>query len=149
MTGNLGIAVLVFAGILFGATPASPGQAAYEKANALFVAKKFPESLAAIEEALRLDPKLIPALTLKAKLAMAANRYDVARQTLERALAIAPHAAYARFLYGLEAYLTNDMKEALPRFQKAHQLNPSDSRAALYLGLTVESLGQPEQALTL
>src|SRR5205085_4225830 len=47
------------------------------------------------------------------------------------------------------AYLTNDMKEALPRFQKARQLNPGDSRTALYLGLTVESLGQPEEALTL
>src|SRR6266487_3552867 len=102
-----GIAAVLVAGILFaatppgtlfGATPQSPGYAAYEKANALFVAKKFPESLAAIEEALRLDPKLVPALTLKAKLAMAANRYDVARQTLERALAIAPYAAYARFL---------------------------------------------------
>ena len=32
-----------------------------------------------VEEALRLDSKLVPALTLKAKLAMAANRYDVAR----------------------------------------------------------------------
>jgi len=80
---------------------------------------------------------------------MAANRYDVARETLERALAIEPKAVYARFLYGLEAYLTNDMKEALPRFQKAHQLNPGDSRTALYLGLTTESLGQPEQALAL
>jgi tetratricopeptide (TPR) repeat protein len=130
------------------ATP-SAGQAAYEKANALFVAKKFPESLAAIEEALRLDPKLLPALTLKAKLAMAANRYDVARQTLERAVEIAPAAAYPQFLYGLTGYLTNDMKEALPRFQKARQLNPKDSRAALYLGLTTESLGEPNQALGL
>ena len=66
-----------------------------------------------------------------------------------RALAIDPKAVYARFLYGLEAYLTNDMKEALPRFQRAHQLNPGDSRTALYLGLTTESLGQPEQALAL
>src|SRR5437588_12390609 len=111
MGRNPAIAALLFASILFGATPASPGHAAYEKANTLFVAKKFPESLAAVEEALRLDPKLIPALTLKAKLAMAANRYDVARETLERALVIEPKAVYARFLYGLEAYLTNDMKE--------------------------------------
>ena len=33
--------------------------------------------------------------------------------------------------------------------RKARQLNPNDSRAALYLGLTVESLGQPAEALSL
>ncbi|MEO8369818.1 MAG: tetratricopeptide repeat protein [Candidatus Solibacter sp.] len=142
-------AILVFTLALCGATPASPGYPAYERANRLFVEKKLPEAFAAIEEALRLDPKLVPALTLKAKLAMAANRLDVARQCLEQALALDPKAAYAQFLYGLEAYMGNDLKEALPRFRKARQLNPTDSRAALYLGLTVESLGQPAEALSL
>jgi tetratricopeptide (TPR) repeat protein len=143
------IAILAFALVLSGAPPGSPGYAAYEKANALFVAKKLPEALAATEEALRLDPKLVPALTLKAKLAMAAYRLDVARRCLEQALALDPRAPYAQFLYGLEAYMGNDVKEALPRFRKARQLNPTDPRAALYLGLTVESLGQPEEAMSL
>jgi tetratricopeptide (TPR) repeat protein len=143
------VILLLFARILSGAAPASPGQAAYERANSLLVAKKLPEALAAVDEALRLDPKLIPALTLKAKLAMAAYRYDIAHQCLEQALTLDPRASYAQFLYGMEAYLGNDLKEALPRFQKARQLSPADPRAALYLGLTVESLGQPEQALSL
>jgi tetratricopeptide (TPR) repeat protein len=147
--GKSAIAVLLFALILSGATPPSPGQAAYERANALFVAKKLPEALAATEEALRLDPKLVPALTLKAKLAMAAFRLDVARQCLEQALALDPRAPYTQFLYGLVAYMGNDAKEALPRFRKARQLNPTDPRAALYLGLTIESLGQPGEALSL
>ena len=143
------IAALPFALVLAAAAPSSPGYAAYEKANALFVAKKLPEALAATEEALRLDPKLVPALTLKAKLAMAAYRLDVAQRCLEEALAIDPRAPYAQFLYGLQAYLGNDAKEALPRFRKARQLNPTDPRAALYLGLTVESLGQPAEAMSL
>lgn len=142
------LAALLAAGLL-AANPQSAGQATYEKANALFVAKRLPESLSAVEESLRLDPKLVPALTLKAKLAMAANRYEVAREALDRALALAPAAAYPHFLYGLQAYLTNDMKEALPRFQKARQLNPKDSRASFYLGLTTESLGDTAQALVL
>src|ERR1039457_5382655 len=137
-TRTCAIAVLLFAIILFGATPSSPGYPTYEKANSLFVAKKFPEALAATEEALRLDPKLVPALTLKAKLAMAAYRLDVARRCLEQALALDPRAPYAQFLYGLVAYMGNDAKEALPRFRKARQLNPTDPRAALYLGLTIE-----------
>jgi len=148
-TWKCATAILPFALVLFGATPPSPGYAAYQRANALFVAKKLPEALAAAEEALRLDPKLVPALTLKAKLAMAAYRLDVARRCLEQALALDPRAPYAQFLYGLEAYLGNDVKEALPRFRKARQLNPSDPRAALYLGLTLESLGQPGEALSL
>ena len=135
--------------LLFGAEPASPAQSSYQKANALFVAKKFPESLAAVEEALRLDPNLVPALTLRAKLAMAANRYDLARQSLERALAVDPSAPYAQFLYGMEAFMNNDMAAALPRFQKARQLAPKDPRAALYLGIVTESVGRPEDALAL
>jgi len=127
----------------------SPGYQAYQRANELFVAKKFPESLNAIDEALRLDPKLVPALTLKAKLAMAINRFDVARQSLEQALASDPTSAYAQFLYGFEAYLTNDLQLALPRLEKARKLNPADPRCALYLGLTYESLGRTTDALTL
>ena len=60
-----------------------------------------------------------------------------------------PSAAYARFLYGLQFYLTNDLQHALPQFLKALQANPKDSRAALYLGLTYESLGQDQEAMAL
>lgn len=143
------IASIVLALNLFAAPQQSPGYAAYERANTLFVAKRLPEALAAADEALRLDPKLVSALTLKAKMAMAASRLDVAKRCLEEALAIDPRAPYTQFLYGLQAYLGNDMKEALPRFRKAHELASKDPRATLYLALTVESLGQPEEAMSL
>lgn len=135
--------------LLAGAGTASLGYAAYERASALFAAKKLPEALAATEEALRLDPKLVPALILKARLAMAAYRFDVAERCLEQALAIAPRTPSLQFLYGFEAYLSNDMEAALPRLRKARQLDPSDPRAALYLGLTTESLGKPAEAMSL
>ena len=86
--GKCAIAVLSLAIVLSASTSPSPGYPAYERANALFTAKKFPEALAAADEALRLDPKLVPALTLKAKLAMAAYRLDVAKRCLEEALAL-------------------------------------------------------------
>lgn len=141
--------VLFFALVLNGAGSSSDGYAAYEQANRLFVAKKLPEAVAAVDEALRLSPKLVPALTLKAKLAMAAGQLEVARQCLERALALDPRAQYAQFLYGLEAYLGNDLAAALPRLRKAREMNMADPRSALYLGLTVESLGRPEEASSL
>ena len=81
------VMALLLAGWTAAQAPSSAGYPAYEKANRLFVAGKYQESFNAVDEALRLDPKLVPALTLKAKLAMAANRYDVARESLEQALA--------------------------------------------------------------
>ena len=140
--------LLLAAQLAFG-SQASPATAPYEKANTLFVAKKFPETAVALAEALKADPNFVPALTLRAKLAMATNHFEEARQALEHALKIDPKAEYARFLYGLEAYVTNDMTQALPRFRKAHQLNPNSPRAALYLGLTCEAVGQVEEAMTL
>jgi tetratricopeptide (TPR) repeat protein len=98
---------------------------------------------------LQLDGKLVPALTLYAKIAMTMNRFELARESLERALAANPNATYAQFLYGLNYYLTNDLPHALPQFVKARELNPKDSRAALYLGLTYESLGRTQEALAL
>ena len=120
---------------------------AYEKANALFVARKFPDCQAALDEALRHDPKLVPALTLQAKLAMAVNRNDLARQSLNQALAADPSSAYARFLSGFLYHLENDLQLALPELEKARRLNPRDPRAALYLGLTHESLGRTDAAI--
>ena len=121
---------------------------AYDRATSLFVAKKFPECLDAIEEALKVDPKLVPALTLKAKLAMAMNRFDIARQSLERAIAIDPASHYARFLLGFQHYLQNDLQLALPELERARKMNPKDARTALYLGLTYESLGDTGRAIS-
>jgi tetratricopeptide (TPR) repeat protein len=125
----------------------SPGYEAYRRADKLFVARKFPEALAAVEESLHLDPKLVPALTLHAKMAMAMNRFDLARQSLDQAIAVDPASSYAQFLYGLDYYLSNELQRALPRFEAARNLNPADARTALYLGLTLESLGRTQDAL--
>ncbi len=121
----------------------------YEKANALFSAGRFAECEPAIEQALRLDPQFVPALTLKAKLAMGANRFDVARQTLERAIAAEPGSWYGHFLYGFQFHLQNEMQRALPELEIARKLNPREARPVLYLALTHESLGDTGRALAL
>lgn len=128
---------------------ASPGYPAYERANRLFAAAQYQESFNAVDEALRLDSKLVPALTLKAKLAMAINRYDVARESLERALAADPSSWYAQFLYGFQFYQQNELPAAVEALEKARRLNPRDARTPLYLGLARESLGQTAEALQL
>ncbi len=125
----------------------SPGYRSYESANALFVAGKFSECAQALDEALRQDPKLVPALTLRAKLAMSMNRFDVSTDSLRRALAADPSSWYAHFLLGFQYHLQNELPLALPELERARQLNPRDARPALFLGLTQESLGRLPEAV--
>jgi tetratricopeptide (TPR) repeat protein len=74
--------------------------ALYQKAAALFQQRQYEQALAALDEALKLDPRLVPALTLKARLAMAVNRFDIAKASLSRAVDVEPGAAYNHFLLG-------------------------------------------------
>lgn len=127
----------------------SGAREAFDRANALFLERKLPQAAAAVDQAIRLDPHFVAAILLKAKMAVAVHDYAVARQCLEAALKEDPRSQQAQFVYGLIAYFENSLTDALPRLKKARELNPQDPRAALYLGLTVESLGQPEQALKL
>jgi tetratricopeptide (TPR) repeat protein len=127
----------------------SAGYPAYERASQLFNAKKFQECMNSLDEALRLDPKLVPALTLRAKLAMAIDRYDVAKSDLERAIAADPSSWYAQFLYGFQFYQRNELPDAVAALEKARRMNPRDPPSALYLGLAEESLGRPTEALAL
>jgi tetratricopeptide (TPR) repeat protein len=143
-----GFVLAVMFAVLASAQP-SPGLAAYQRADRMFRDHKFQESMDALDEALRLDPNLVPALTLRAKLAMAANRYDVARQSLERAIAADPRSWYTRFLYGFQFYQQNEMPAAIAALEKARELNPRDGNSALYLGLAYEALGRTEEALAL
>lgn len=131
-------------------TPSARAQAerAYERANALFEQHKLPESLAALEEALASDPNHVPALTLKAKIAIGANRLDIAGQCLKRAVAADPESWYARFLYGFWYYLRDDWSQALSELDASRKLNPKYAHAPLYLGLTYERLGDPQKAAT-
>jgi len=121
--------------------------AAYQQAQSLFQQNRLEQSLAALEEALKLNPKLVLALTLKARLAMAANRLDVAKTCLLKAVEIEPQSAYAQFLLGFFYYLDNDFKNALPPLDRARQLMPDDARTQFYLALTYEALGRNDDAI--
>jgi tetratricopeptide (TPR) repeat protein len=135
--------------LLFAAFAQSAGYEEYQKANSLFTAARFAESSAALDRALSLDPNLVPALTLKAKLAMSINRFDVANESLRHALEVDPKASYAQFLLGFSFYQQNEMPQAIEALEKARKLNARDPRTLLYLGLARETTGNTEQALSL
>ncbi len=121
--------------------------AAYQKADSLFRDQKLEQSLAAVEEALRLNPRLVPALTLKARLAMAANRFDVAKACLQQAVEIEPNSAGNQFLLGFALYFENDFARALVPLEQAARLKPDDARTQFYLALTFEGLGRTGDAI--
>jgi tetratricopeptide (TPR) repeat protein len=125
----------------------SPGYQAYTNANALFAAGRLPETRAAVERALLLDPDLLPALTLKARTAMAVKDHEGSRKALLRAVEVAPASWYANFLLGFQYYLQSELHSALAPLEKARRLNPKESQPVLYLGLTHESLGDTDQAI--
>ncbi|HEU0183827.1 MAG TPA: tetratricopeptide repeat protein [Blastocatellia bacterium] len=119
----------------------------YQKAVALFQQRQYEQSLAALDEALKLDPRLIPALTLKARVAMAANRFDIAKASLSQAVEVGPDVAYNHFLLGFCYYVDNDFKNALPPLERSRQLKPDDARTHFYIALTLEALARVDDAV--
>ena len=119
----------------------------YRIAHALFQQQKFAEAGDALDRALRGDPAFVPAWILRGRMAMAADRFDVARPAFERAVALAPESAQARFMLGFFCYVANDFAEARTVLAKATALDPADANAVFYLAMTEEALAHPSEAL--
>lgn len=126
---------------------AASSLADYQKANDLFAKRRFEEAGKTLELALAADPHLVPALTLKGKLAMALNHFDEARSAFAKAAELEPGSAYVQFLLGFFHYVDNDFRKALTPLQTAARLSPQDGRATFYLALTYEGLAQPDAAI--
>ena len=118
----------------------------YQRANLLVERRDLEKARAAVEEALRLDPKLVPALVLKAKLAMQADRLDEAEQSLQTALLLEPGQRYPRFLLGMALYLRNDFDRAAQVLATA---DPKDARVVFYQAMTEEALNHTATAIEL
>jgi tetratricopeptide (TPR) repeat protein len=119
----------------------------YQKAHALFQQQKYEAALTAVEAALQLNSQFVPALTLKARLAMTANRFDVAAACLRQVVALEPQSATHHFLLGFALYVANDFAAALPPLEQAARLQANDARTHFYLALTYEGLGRVTDAL--
>jgi tetratricopeptide (TPR) repeat protein len=130
-----------------GQAPEQAAMTAYRKASLLFEQQQYEQASAAVEEALRLNSKLVLALTLKARLAMVANRFDVAMVCLRQAVEIEPGSAGNQFLLGFALYIENDFVRALEPLERAAKLNPGDARTEFYLALTLEGLGRNGDAI--
>jgi tetratricopeptide (TPR) repeat protein len=121
----------------------------YENAKQDFAQQKFPEAVSEVNTALHESPYMVPALVLKARLAVFAHRPDVAKSCLITAITADPTSEEAQFFLGLFYYMQNDFKLAIVPLQTAQTLSPKSPLPVFYLAMTQEALGDATQALDL
>ena len=121
----------------------------YEKAKQDFAQQKFSEAVIEVDAALHESPYMVPALVLKARLAMVAKRTDVVRSCLITAITADPTSEEAHFYLGLMYYMQNDFKLATSTLQTAQALSPKSPLPVFYLAMTHEALGNESKALEL
>lgn len=118
----------------------------YENAKQDFAQRKFSEAVSEVDSALRESQYMVPALVLKARLAMFAHRPDVAKSCLITAVTADPTSEEAQFFLGVFYYMENDFKLAISPLQTAEALSPKSPLPVFYLGMTHEALGDMTQA---
>jgi len=121
----------------------------YEKAKQDFAQQKFSEAVSEVDAALHENPRMVPALILKARLATFAHRPDVAKSCLITAITVDPTSEEAQFYLGLLYYMQNDFKLAISPLQTAQTLSPKNPLPVFYLAMTQEARGDEAKALEL
>ena len=121
----------------------------YENAKQDFAEHKFDEAVSEVDTALHESPYMVPALVLKARLAVFAHRPDVAKSCLITAITADPTSEEAQFFLGVFFYTENDFKLAISPLQTAQRLSPKSPMPVFYLAMTYEALGDASKALDL
>ena len=121
----------------------------YENAKQDFAQRKFTEADSEVNTALHQSPYMVPALVLKARMALFAHRPDVAKSCLITAITADPTSEEAQFYFGLYYYMQNDFKLAIAPLRTAQTLSPKSPLPVFYLAMTQEALGDATKALEL
>ena len=126
-----------------------PQQEHYDKAEAALAQMQFGPAEEEVELALRSNPNFVPALILKARLALFAHRPDIAKNCLIKAVILSPASENAQFFLGMFYYLQNDFALGVSPLEKAHALSPQAPLPLFYLAMTKEAMGDARAALPL
>jgi tetratricopeptide (TPR) repeat protein len=121
----------------------------YENAKQDLAEQKLSEAVGEVDAALHESPYMVPALVLKARLAILARRPDIAKSCLITAITADPTSEEAQFYLGLLFYTQNDFKSAISPLQTAQALSPRSPMPVFYLAMTHEALGDEAIALAL
>ena len=111
----------------------------------------FVGAISEYEKALAIDP-LLPGVHFELGEAILRNKVDEdsrarAEQQFAAALVENPNDAHSEYELGEIAFLRSRWQEALQRYSRATQLQPTLVDAQLALGKVLAQLGQPEEAL--
>jgi tetratricopeptide (TPR) repeat protein len=126
-----------------------PQQQHYDNANNYLSKMEFGQADTEVDLALRLDPNYVPALILKARLALFAHRPDVAKNCLIKAVITDPSSEDAQFFLGMFYYLQNDFSLGISALEKAQGLSPKAPLPPFYLAMSKEAIGDASAALKL
>ena len=124
-----------------------PQQQHYDNARDALSRMQFGPADAEVDLALRADPNYVPALILKARLALFAHQPDIAKSCLIKAVIVDPSSESAQFFLGMFYYLQNDFSLGISPLEKARVLSPKDPLPPFYLAMSKEAMGDAPGAL--
>jgi tetratricopeptide (TPR) repeat protein len=127
---------------------ATSPQIYYDEAKSALAQKNLTEADREVNAALHLDPHYVPALVLKARIALFAHRPDVAKSCLITAVTMEPQSEEAQFYLGIFYYLQNDFTLAIAPLKEAQALDPKRPMPPFYLALTEEAMGNTSESLS-
>jgi predicted CXXCH cytochrome family protein len=104
-------------------------------------------AIAAMREAIRLDPTFLPAYINLSDIYRAQGNEASSEQALREALAVLPEAAEARHALGLALVRQRRTQEGLAELAAAARLAPGAARYAYVHGVALHDTGRPVEAL--
>ena len=116
-------------------------------AQSQLLAQDVTVALATLDRVLALNAASVPALKVRARALYLAGRDREAEDALRTAAAHAPADADMAYDMGRIAYQQRRYQEAAAAFRKAIALDPRAYKAWDNLGLALEALGQPDEAV--
>ncbi len=126
------------------------GQMHYNQAVELFLQENFEEARIELEQALRIDPYLVDAHMLLAKIAWLEGNFEEARHASQRAVRIAPDYPDLHFHLALTSRALGMLDKARKELQRALELQPEYTQALLELAdvaIEMDDFPKAEQAL--
>ena len=108
---------------------------------------KRPQALQEITTALNLDPTNVLGMYSKARLLVQAQKFDLAREVLEKAVALYPRDRPFILLSGMMYYNQGDYQQAETLFRKAIHMDPQAAEGYAQLSATLERLNRSDEAL--
>ncbi|HKR00298.1 MAG TPA: hypothetical protein VJT09_06470, partial [Pyrinomonadaceae bacterium] len=121
-----------------------------QRADELFVADKYSQSLSEIRSALRLNPRCTEAFTLRAEVLAVMDRVEEALKELEKAEKLNPkYYDIYRIRACILCQSKQDYQGAIQQFDKAFELGADKQMALLAWGKTMVELDRGEEAMQL